>query len=295
MIGLGVTAEAAECPVGFDAMQRLELLPVFLPNGTQTKQFITYDPAGDNRGDFFKRYEENGEYVFFDEIGPGFLCRQQMNVFSPMHHDVSQRRSPHSLLFRRRAEAAHRHDLRRVLRQGGQIHGSVYAAAGVFRRRKAPDGASPARLPSCTIPFPFKKRLKITAYHPEGMKYYEASYFQYTYLKYPPGTPVETWKGPEVDSPAVRTQFERLGDDPKKSFEGKTHKETLSLAPGETKTALDLSGQGAITSLRLRLDPWSADTFHHTRIRITWDDQKDSGRRYAHCLVLRRWGRYDRR
>jgi len=49
-------------PVGFEAMQHVELLPVFLPNGTQTKQFITYDPAGENRSGFFKRYEENGEY-----------------------------------------------------------------------------------------------------------------------------------------------------------------------------------------------------------------------------------------
>ena len=64
-------------------------------------------------------------------------------------------------------------------------------------------------------PFVFNKRLKITAYHPAGMKHYDATWFQYTYLKYPPGTSVETWKGKEVDSPAVRTQFERLGEDPK--------------------------------------------------------------------------------
>jgi len=49
MAVLTLGAEAAECPTGFDAMQRLELLPVFLPNGTQTKQFITYDPAGENK------------------------------------------------------------------------------------------------------------------------------------------------------------------------------------------------------------------------------------------------------
>ena len=81
-----------------------------------------------------------------------------------------------------------------------------------------------------------------------------AAWFQYTYLKYPPGTPVETWKGKEVDSPAVRAQFERRGEDPKGPIDGQTYSRSLSLAPGETKTALDLSGQGAITSLRLAHD-----------------------------------------
>jgi hypothetical protein len=80
----GIRPPAAERPVayGFDALEHPELLPFFPPNGTQTKQFITYDPAGENRSGFFKRYEENGEYVFSDEIGPGCLYRQQMNVFS---------------------------------------------------------------------------------------------------------------------------------------------------------------------------------------------------------------------
>ena len=69
---LSVTSmRAAEPPVvyGFDAMEHPELLPFFLPNGTQTKQFITYDPEGKNQSGFFKRYESNGEYVFFDDIG----------------------------------------------------------------------------------------------------------------------------------------------------------------------------------------------------------------------------------
>ena len=82
----GVPSRAADRPLayGFDAMGHPELLPFFLPNGTQTRQFITYDPAGKNQSGFFNPYEENGEYVFFDEIGPGCLVRQQMNVFSKL-------------------------------------------------------------------------------------------------------------------------------------------------------------------------------------------------------------------
>ncbi len=64
-----------------------------------------------------------------------------------------------------------------------------------------------------------------------------------------------------------------MGEDPKKPVDSTAHKTAFALAPGETKKALDLSGQGAIMSLRLGMTPWSPDTFFHTRLRITWDGQ----------------------
>jgi hypothetical protein len=272
-IGLRSPAPAAEFAVGFDAMQRLELLPNFLPNGTQTKQFITYDPAGDNRGDLFKRYEANGEFVFFDEIGPGFLCRQQMNVFSPVNSMFPADEVRIRYYFDDEPKPRVDMTFAEFFGKGGK-YTAPFTPPLAFFDDKGTKWSKPGAFAITYYPFTFKKRLKITAYHPKGMKYYEASYFQYTYLKYPAGTPVETWKGPEVDSPAVRSQLARMGDDPKQPFEGKTHSEKRSLTSGETKTALEISGQGAITSLRLRLHPWSAETFHHTIIRITWDDQK---------------------
>src|ERR1017187_3552816 len=73
----------APLPYGLEAMERSDLLPYLPANGTQTKQFITYDTSARNNSSAlnFKRYEENGEWVFFDEFGPGCLYRQQMNVF----------------------------------------------------------------------------------------------------------------------------------------------------------------------------------------------------------------------
>ena len=83
----GVAQGAAPAvPYGFSVMERPELLPLLLPNGTQTKQFASYDTSGGNADggmEHFRRYDENGEYVFFDEIGPGCLYRQQANVFNP--------------------------------------------------------------------------------------------------------------------------------------------------------------------------------------------------------------------
>ena len=269
-LALGPVAEAVECPVGFEAMERLELLPVFLPNGTQTKQFITYDPAGKNRSGFFKRYEGNGEYVFFDEFGPGCLCRQQMNVFSKYTKFPSEEIR---IRYYFDDEAQPRIDMTfaEFFGKGGKYKAPFTPPLAYFDERRWSNG--PGAFAIMYYPLPFKKRLKVAAYHPAGMKHYDATWFQYTYLKYPPGTQVETWPGPAVDSPAVRRQFERLGEDPKTTVGGQIHKNTLALAPGETKTSLDLSGQGSIVSLRLGLEPWSADTFFHTRLRITWDDQ----------------------
>ncbi|MEN6458897.1 MAG: DUF2961 domain-containing protein [Thermoguttaceae bacterium] len=298
---LGQAAGAAECPTGFAAMRRLDLLPVFQPNGTQTKQFITYDPAGENASGLFKRYEENGEYVFFDEIGPGYLCRQQMNVFSGMtKFPADQVR----IRYYFDNEPKPRIDMTfaEFFGKGGNYTAPFSPPLAYFDTLGLQWDRGPGTFAIMYYPLTFKTRLKIAAYHPAGMKHFESTWFQYTYLKYPAGTPVETWKGRDVDSSIVRRQFERVGEDPKRlskdgslrplAGEGQrakaagaderrsradvpatTHKKSLALAPKETKTGLDLSGQGAITSLRLSMAPWSADTFFHTRIRITWDDQ----------------------
>ncbi len=260
--------QAAVCPAGFEAMQRLDLLPVFLPNGTQTKQTITYDPAGENRSGFFKRYEENGEYVFFDEIGPGCLCRQQMNVFSKWTKFPNEEIR---IRYYFDDETKPRIDMTfaEFFGKGGKYQAPFMPPLAYFDEKNWNGGG----FAILYYPFAFQKRLKITAYHPAGMNYYEMTWFQYTYLKYPPGTAVETWKGREADSSAVRRQLERPGEDPKPPVKTQTHKSTLALAPGETRTAMDLARPGAILSLRLGLAPWSADTFFHTRIRISWDSQ----------------------
>ena len=64
-------------------------------------------------------------------------------------------------------------------------------------------------------PFPFQKRLKITASVEGGMQPFACSWYQYTYLKYPAGTAVKTWTGAQVDSPLVRRLWQNMGQDPK--------------------------------------------------------------------------------
>lgn len=65
---------------GLDYMASVEALPLFLPDGSQTKQFISHDATGGNNDGYFdnstvKYVDENGEFVIFDEYGAGCLYR----------------------------------------------------------------------------------------------------------------------------------------------------------------------------------------------------------------------------
>src|SRR6202012_2589615 len=72
---------------GFFTMEHPELLPLFLPDGTETRQSSSYDSSGSNndgnfRNAYTKYIDTNGEYVIFDAFGPGCLYRQQINIWS---------------------------------------------------------------------------------------------------------------------------------------------------------------------------------------------------------------------
>ena len=70
-------------------------------------------------------------------------------------------------------------------------------------------------------PFPFQKRLKITASVEGGMQPFACSWYQYTYLKFPSGTAVKTWSGPQIDSPLVRRMWQNMGRIPSRRWRRK--------------------------------------------------------------------------
>ena len=272
----GIAGRFLEVPAlayGFQAMERPELLPFFLPNGTQTKQFITYDPAGQNQSGFFKCYEENGEYVFFDEIGPGCLYRQQMNVFASNWTKFPNEEIRIRYYFDDEAQPRIDMTFAEFFGKGGKHPPPFTPPLAYFDLKGTQWSKGPGAFAVLYYPLAFEKRLKVTAYHPAGMRHYEATWFQYTYLKYPPGVCVVTWKGREVDSPVVRAQWERVGEDPKGHLAGKTLRTTNAIPAGGKAMILDLRGAGAIGALKLHLEPWTRETFFRTRIRITWDNQ----------------------
>ena len=123
----------------------------------------------------------------------------------------------------------------------------------------------PARTPSCII----RCRSKAAEDHrlrPGRHEDYDATWFQYTYLKYPPGTPVETWKGMEVDSPAgadaIRTHGAKTPRGPSTARRTRTH---FRLAPRRNEDRAGPFRPRRDHVAALSMTPWSPDTFFHTR------------------------------
>jgi hypothetical protein len=194
-------------PYGLEAMERLDFLPYLAANGTQTKQFTSYDTAARNGSNVlnFKRYEEKGEWVFFDEIGPGCLYRQQMNVFfggwCTFPHDKARIR----LYFD--GEPKPRIDMTfdQFFGKDGKYTAPFTPPLAYFdvASRGTPGGNN--RFAVLYYPFAFQKRLKITVSLQGGMQPFAASWYQYTYLKYPSGTTVkQAMRSDQPRHPMVR-------------------------------------------------------------------------------------------
>lgn len=253
---------------GFSAMEHLEFLPCLAPNGVQTKQFADYDTTGDNNdGAFigFKRYEENGEWVFFDEIGPGCLYRLQMNVFFGWSKLAVDR-----VRVRMYFDDDKTPRLDQTL---AEFYGKDQKYTAPFTPPLAYFSQRGNTYAILYYPFAFQKRLKITVYDPEGLDpKLGACWYQHTYVKFPAGTPVESWQGLHVDSTALRTQWEQLGQNPLNQAGMEPIKKSVSVKKGETASLLDHAGQGSISDLKITLDPWTTETLFQTDLRITWDN-----------------------
>jgi len=278
---------------GLSAVEHPELLPLFLPDGTETRQSSSYDSSGSNNdGNFRTAYtkyiDTNGEYVIFDAYGPGCLYRQQINVWS------RGRKKP-----------------------AGQSHIKYYfddepkprvdtTIDDLFGGKTAPFTEPFAfldprpRFGILYYPFTFKKHLKVTTTDdftplpdPNGC------WYQYTYLSYADSNAVTSWASPQEDSPTVRSQWTHLGDDPKPTTGNVTVSNTVTIAKEKRVILAELHGAGSIASFKLRLEPYGRDQFYHTILRIYWDGDKHpavemplglffggGGESYANCTNL---------
>lgn len=263
----------AQFPYGFQAMEHSELLPLLAPNGTQTKQFISYDTSGGNADggiERFRRYDEKGEYVFFDEIGPGCLYRQQMNVFTGQAKFPSE-----EARIRMYFDGENKPRLDMTFDEyfgKGEKYSPPFTPPLSFYNHRGIKWW-PNAFANSYYPFAFGKRLKITAYRPGGFEESGGAWYQYTYHKYPSGTRVESWAGRQVDSEIVRRRWDHVGEDPKSTAGNQSITKKTGVQRGKAVRMLDLQGRGSISSLRITMDPWTTETFRQTNIRIAWDNQ----------------------
>ena len=90
-------------------------------------------------------------------------------------------------------------------------------------------------------------------------------------MAYPADAEVRTWIGKYKQHPAIKKQWENLGQDPKDTAGNRNAGTTVSIPSGQTKTILSLAGAGSMSSLKIQLDPFTKETFFNTNIKIYWD------------------------
>src|ERR1019366_7270702 len=271
--GFSQSGTALNIATGFESMANLDQLPLLHPFGTQTKQFASFDVSGGNMDwDFQKAFTKyvdgNGESVIFDEIGPGCLFRQQMNVWvgwkgGVMLTDEGWGRARIKYYFD--DEAKPTIDL--TLDEFFRSQTAPFTDPLCFFDSVTINGKEHHRFAITYYPFSFGKRLKVTIVPPTDRRDCGLTWYQYTYLAYPKGQKINTWKGVGEDGGKVRDQWQHLGRDPKESKGNIKISKTIALLKGETKTLLELRGRGSIASLKLHLAPFTKDTFFNTNIK----------------------------
>jgi hypothetical protein len=288
-IGLLLTLPFESCgsspPVGLAAMRDIGSLPLLFPNGTQTRQTLSYDPTGGNWDHHFQaafvKYPEahreaDGteitEYVIFDEYGPGCLYRQQMNAWFD-RSGIPNGWRPVGELNQPRADA----NIRCYFDDESQPRVDLHLKE-FFGANQPPFEPPLGYLDSACLfanlyyPFPFQQRLKITV-RPNSASFtnMDVKWYQYTGLSYPADFKLESSPGTPTNAAAVRALWTHTGENPNDLAGASRQVTECSLQPGETKTICHIRKAGSLVGLVLQLTPYSVETFYHTTIRIYWD------------------------
>ncbi len=133
---------------------------------------------------------------------------------------------------------------------------------------------------NCYVPIPFRKSCKIVAEKGWGR------YYHITWTKYPPGTQLPTFRLPlsEAESAALakvdacfRTGF---GTDPAEQRDGqRTERRTVTVAPGQAATVMELEGPRAVTGIRGNMEFRDRDeemaALRELVLRIRWDGEAE--------------------
>jgi hypothetical protein len=129
------------------------------------------------------------------------------------------------------------------------------------------------------VPMPFQKSCKIIGDKGWG------NYYHFTYSNFPAGTQVPTFKRElsaeekEALGGADRI-FAVCNADPAGKRKGeKTVVEKVSVEAGKTAKVLDLTGEQAITAIKMKMDlpasPADRDILRELSLKITWDGDKE--------------------
>lgn len=273
--------------IGPDAFTRLDLLPL-IRDGVETRQFCSYDRAGDNYDwQYFPLYvEPNGECVIFDAMGPGCLYRHHMNLWHGGHF------GPQGFVsepLEKDLRIRYYFDDEKTARIDMDI--STFFSAknplGIFQSPLAYDGGDRFRV--LYHPMFFRKRLKVALSRLPGgqiespvpwMGRYDAipktryAWYSYTYQVYreDPGIPTWTAKAAARMMPALISAWKNPDARLAQAKVSTTSVVKATLEPKASKMLWRLDSSGTISSLKVSLDPGlNAEAAFGTWLKITFD------------------------
>ena len=252
----------------------------------QTRQFCSYDRAGDNYDhEYFPLYKEpNGECVIFDAYGPGCLYRHQMNLWRLgifKGDGASRNLDGVRIRYYFDDEVTPRIDM------DVSRFFTAKNPLGFFDPPLGDDGGLNYSL--LYHPMFFKKRLKVALSeqpggpgsdqipwegHHKDYPQRRSTWYQYTYHTYTEDLGVESWSKPP-DLSGVIKQWDRCGSDrgPARRKQQRTAEGSLAIEPGGSPALFETEGAGAILSIRLNLAPLNRDALFGTWLRIFWDGE----------------------
>jgi hypothetical protein len=263
---------------------QLETLP-FLQTAAQTRQFCSYDRAGDNYdAEYFPLYfGADGECVIFDAMGPGCLYRQQMNIWyaAPVYRGIHIR-----YYFDNEAKPRIDMDVSLFFSTNNPIFQPPLAFDGYDLTKKRD------RFRVFYHPMYFKKRLKVAlSSEPGGPPNVtepwtgpagkfpgggstHVHWYQYTYRLFPEDMGLNSWT-PETGRRMMPELVEawNVNDEHKLAAQdGEDYRFTCGIRAGKTATLWKRGHAGAITELNFQISPTNnADALFNSWLKITFD------------------------
>lgn len=129
----------------------------------------------------------------------------------------------------------------------------------------------------CYEPIPFAQSLCIETRNKEIPPWANHHYYQYSYLIYPLGTPVDSYTGncPPERSDAVAL-FENVGDHPAGSSQTSIDINTPAtvVEPDSSVTLANLTGPGVIRKLNIRMDDANDVELEGLRLQVFYDGRQ---------------------
>ena len=235
---------------GLETVTNIAALPYPAPTA-RTMQISSHDPTGGNEdGQFPPNHlyiDEHGEFVLFDQFGPGSIYRIQ---FTHTWSFIANWR-------------LYVDDMDTPIAEGPFWMLFYLGAFEPFSRPMIENMFTASGTNFIYIPIAFEKRCKITFNVPP-------EYFGVTFVRYDSDMPVVSFTGNE-DYTRLQSQFKNVGLDPKEDVASYTQTGSQLLDAGQQVNFLQILDEGAIWRLYLNFDPFTQETVEDLWLVAHWD------------------------